>query len=90
MNYENSINQQRMQRVPYRKPFVEKSGDASPEHNDSISDKQERTSPPPFQGIGDILKKAGSERLLILLMLAVLYSEGGSRKLMLALAYLLM
>ncbi|MBQ8514583.1 MAG: hypothetical protein IJ496_04220 [Ruminococcus sp.] len=40
-------------------------------------------------GIDRLLEQAGSDRMLILALLAILYKDGGSKKLMMALVYLL-
>lgn len=83
------------QRVPYRKPAAP-SFFQEPEKKTSA--EQESGQPIPltnsgmkqsFGGLEQLLRQFDADHLLILALLMMLYKDGGSKKLMLALAYLL-
>lgn len=85
-------------------PFQEETAGSEPEPRSEHKPKKEPSRPgdsPPKKGgflgggfslpggIDRLLEQAGSDRMLILALLAMIYKDGGSKKLMMALAYLL-
>lgn len=89
--------QRRSQQMKQRVPHIRNSSEEEQrECTDKIRQPQEREQKStrgtaqqlPF-GIDRIFTQLDSDRMLILAILAMLYKDGGSKKLMMALAYLL-
>lgn len=94
--------QRRAQQMKQRVPYVRSAADERHEHHEHTEDmekpspaeekQQERaqggTQQLPF-GIDRLFTQLDSDRMLILAILVMLYKDGGNKKLMMALAYLL-
>ncbi|MGN0631747.1 MAG: hypothetical protein ACI4JN_10510 [Ruminococcus sp.] len=83
---------ERQQKVPYKRQNVTHSHSGEMDKPVLHDDKKPKTAKESFQlpfGIGEILNGMDTDTILIIILLAVLYKDGGSSKLMLALVYLL-
>lgn len=83
---------ERQQKVPYKRQNAVNSHSGETDKPILIDEKSSRTSKGGFQlpfGLGEILNGMDTDAILIIILLAVIYRDGGSSKLMLALVYLL-
>ncbi len=90
----NTRSEQTRQKIPYKKNYGEDSVHETEKKNDSESGGDKRAKKEnnqmPFGINLDILSHIDSDKILIMALLAIIYKDGGNKKLMMALAYLLM
>lgn len=83
---------ERQQKVPYKRQNAVHSHSGETKKPILNDEKKTKTAKGGFQlpfGIGEILNGMDTDAILIIILLAVIYKDGGSSKLMLALVYLL-
>lgn len=96
-NGRNIRREQRQQKVPYNRHYGEDYKQTADQEIEKEKESVQSENPNtkiencqmPFGLNLDILKNLDSDKMLIIALLAMIYKDGGNKKLMMALAYLL-